>query len=92
MFTVQMQDDKGDDSLQKTSQRLAPAKINPGGQFGVLTIVRALQLDSFHITVHRHTNSKEACKNKIRLAFDVERNNNSLMITFLQSSSAFIMN
>ena len=54
--------------------RLAPAKINRGGQSGVLTSARALRLDLFRITVHRHTNSKgTGRKNKIRLAFDVER-------------------
>ena len=34
------------------------------GQFGALTSARALRLDSFRITVHRHTNSKDTEHNK----------------------------
>ncbi len=42
----------------------------------VHTSARAMRLDSFRITVHRHTNSKDTRhKNKIRLALSfVERN------------------
>ena len=49
--------------------RLAPTKINRGGGIsGVLTSARALRLASFHLTVHRDTNSKDTGrKNKTRL-------------------------
>ena len=58
--------------------------------FGVLTSARALWLYSFCITVHRHTNSKDTgCKNKIRLAFDVERNNKESYVYFNRWNVSF---
>ena len=58
--------------------------------FGVLASARTLRLYSFRITVDRHTNSKDTrCKNKIRLAFDVERNNKKSYVYFNRWNVSF---
>ena len=55
-----------------------------GGQSGVLTSARALWLDSFRITVHRHTNSKDTQrKNKIRLALSFVERKNIFLLFFV---------
>jgi len=63
-------------------------------QFPGLTSARSLRLDSFRITVHRHTNSKDTRrKNRIRFAFDVERNNTTMarvVLIYLRSRKSLL--